>query len=500
MKYDVVIIGAGMSGLVAALKLSLAGKKVLVVEKQPVPGGFAAGFKRKGFYFESALHCVDALSPGGEVRDFLEETGIAKELEFIQSQSLARIIYPEHDFIAGTSPEAFTAQLKGLFPAEAENIDRIFAEFQAFYRHFDRYLDLRLPGRLKLCLVPLLYWRIIKMSCLNCSQVIARYTRNEKLRALISSIWGFLGLPPQRLAAFYFLIVFREYHYYPNSFVRGGFVRMFEAMVKMIRESGSEVMFNTTVKNIVTDGRRRLKAVVTDKSGRLEAGAMISTADCFSTLNSLPDDQRLKQDYRKKTRSFEKSISAFQVYLGLKVPARELGMDHFMFFLNSSYDHSASFEASLRGDYANSVISAVDHAQLDPGLVPPGKGQLLIFTLDNYANWQGLTQEEYKKKKTDTARLLIARLEKYLPGLSGDIEIMEIATPLTMERFGSSPEGAIYGLAQTPDQASINRLPQETRIKGLFLAGAWTRPGGGIHGCLVSGKDAAAMTLRYLKR
>jgi len=499
MKYDAVIIGAGMAGLTCALKLSSKRKKVLVLEKQPVPGGFATGFKRKGFNFESAVHCVDGLGKGQEIRDFLEVEGVAPGLEFIELKDFARHIYPQHDFVSEASRDSFLNYLKRSFPQEEKKIDKIFAEFDSFYRQFDRFEDSVLPEWLNLSLTPLLYRDIIKMSCFNINQIIGKHTRDDKLKTLITSIWGFLGLPPDRLSAFYFLIVFRGYYYYPNVYIKGGFSRLFEAMAAKIRENGSQVLFNTAAQKIVTDGRKRVKAVITDKDERIETGTVVSGADCFSTLAGLLDDDAVKVDYRKKMASFEKSISAFQVYLGLKVPARTLGMDRFMFFISSTYDHGASFNASLCGDYANSIISAVDHSQVDPALVPQGKGTLVIFTLDNYANWKNLDEQEYKEKKARVSQILIKRVEKYLPSLTENIEVVETATPMTMARYCSSSEGAIYGLAQTVQQASINRLSQKTRIKGLFLAGAWTRPGGGVHGCFYSGSEAADMVLKYLK-
>jgi len=140
----------------------------------------------------------------------------------------------------------------------------------------------------------------------------------------------------------------------------------------------------------------------------------------------------------------------------------------------------------------------VDHSQIDPSLVPEGKGSLLIMVLDNYANWGSLNEDAYKEKKVSVATTLISRAEHYLPGLSGCIEVMEVATPCTMLRYGSSPEGAIYGFAHSVNQSGIKRLSQKTLVKGLFLAGAWTMPGAGVHGCFVSGSDAAALVLKYL--
>jgi prolycopene isomerase len=175
-------------------------------------------------------------------------------------------------------------------------------------------------------------------------------------------------------------------------------------------------------------------------------------------------------------------------------------MDHFMFSINASYSHEENYGYSLSGYYERCSLAIVDHAQVDPGTAPQGKGNLLIMTLDNYQNWKDLSSEEYARKKKEVAEKLISRAEKYLPGLKQHIEVVEAATPMTMERYGSSPEGAIYGFDQTIDQSGIMRFPQETKVKGLFLAGAWTLPGGGAHACVVSGIQAAELALKYLKR
>ena len=211
------------------------------------------------------------------------------------------------------------------------------------------------------------------------------------------------------------------------------------------------------------------------------------------------DNAKVKAGYEKMLSAMEKSASAVQVYLGLKVPAATLGMTQPLFFVNTSYDHSESFNACLTGDYDQCPFIISDHAQIDPGLAPQGKGTLNIMTMDSYADWKNLSFEDYKRRKQEVVEKLVRRAEKYLPGLSGNIEVTEIATPRTMETFGSSPEGAIYGFAQNVKQSGIMRLSQETRVRGLFLAGAWTRPGGGVHGCFISGISAANLALRYIR-
>lgn len=499
MEYDCIIIGAGVGGLSSGLKLSASGKKVLLLEKQLVPGGFATTFTRKGFTFESSIHCVDSLSKGGEVRNFLEEFGVDEKVEFLDLKEFARSIYPEHNFVFDFRKDNFINSLKINFPQESGNLDKLFKEYDSFYRQFDHFCHSKLPFWLKMILTPVLYFRIIKYSCITAGKLVSRFIKDDKLRALLTDIWYFIGTPPEKLNAFYFLIIFRGYYYENTAYIKGGFMKLFQAMVEKIRENGSECVFNTQVSRICVDGNNRVTGVAAGNGVEFKSKSVISNANAISTLTDYINDIALSRDYGEKFSSLEKSISAFQVYLGLRVPAAKIGMREPLIFLNDSYDHNQNFENSLSGNYAHVSLIITDHSSLDPSLVPPGKGSLLIVALDSFSNWQGLGDEDYKKKKRETADVLIGRAARILPGLTENIEVTEIATPRTMARYGASPQGAIYGFAQTVPQASINRLDQATKIKGLFLAGAWTRPGGGVHGCFVSGNDAADLALKYLR-
>ena len=497
--YDCIIIGAGMAGLTSALKLAVSGKKVIVLEQQPVPGGVATSFKRKGFVFESTLHFVDALAAKEDLRGFLDEYGVSEKINFIELKEFGRVIYPEHDFLVKNDFDSLKAWLKNNFPAEESGIEEFFGDINNFYRHFDGFANSKIPFWLKMFLLPFLYPLVIKASCVTLEQFMTKRIKDKRLRSILGSLWGFIGLPPCEVSAFYFLIVMRGCWGAKTVYVKGGFGSLFNAMVDRIRECGSEVRFNTTVREIVTDGGKRVKAVRTDKDEELRAKAVISNANAIDTLTRIIDSEALKEAYAKKLSGMEKSISAVIVYLGLDVPSAVVGMNYPLMAINATYDHDASFKNCLNGDYARCGFAVVSHSQLDPGLAPEGKSTICAMTLDSYANWDKLTAEEYQKKKKEVAGVIIANLENYLPGLSGHIEVLEVGTPRTIERYTSLPEGAIYGFAQNVAQASINRLSQNTAISGLFLAGAWTRPGCGVHACLVSGQDAADLVLRYLR-
>ncbi len=500
MEYDSIIIGAGVAGLAAAYKLSCEGRKVLLIERQPVAGGYATTFRRKGFMFESSVHCVDALYGDEELMRLLHEYGLDKKVDFVQLKDFSRLIYPEHDFVANFNLDDYSAALKKFFPQEAKGIDSLFSRVRDFSRQMRRFTRFPAPYWLKLLLSPLISPLVVKFCFCTAENYIRKYIRNDKLYGIITDIWKFAGLGPRRLSALYFFIIFNGYYNNRTAYIKGGMSRLFDAMVSDIRANGSEVRFNTTVEKIITFRGKNVKGVVTEKAEEFLAKTVISNASGLNTFDCLIDDQAVKVRVRPELEALEKSISATQVYLGLSKPAKQLGMDQFMFSVNSGYDHDKNFSYSQKGDYKNCSIAIVDHSQLDPAQAPEGKGTLLIMALDSFANWQGLDPQEYARKKSEAAKILIQRAEKFLPGLWANIEVTEVATPITMQRYTLSPQGAIYGFAQTVAQSGINRLSQDTCVKGLFLAGAWTQPGGGVHACFVSGLDAAEKALGLLTK
>jgi len=124
------------------------------------------------------------------------------------------------------------------------------------------------------------------------------------------------------------------------------------------------------------------------------------------------------------------------------------------------------------------------NSNADPSLAPKGKTTVTLITFANYHDFPERGTKEYLQKKKEFTEKLIKKAEKIIPDLSKHITIQDAATPKTFERYTSMPEGAIYAFDQS---IGVKRPYFKTPIKGLYLAGASTFPGGGIEAVVISG-------------
>lgn len=129
----------------------------------------------------------------------------------------------------------------------------------------------------------------------------------------------------------------------------------------------------------------------------------------------------------------------------------------------------------------------------DPTLAPPGKTVLVVMLSSSYAYWKELAQDRatYEEKKDQVARTIVALLEQRFPGISGQVEMVDVATPLTFERYTGNWQGSFEGWLLTPHNASTMMRPMRQTLPGLqrfYMCGQWVEPGGGLPTSVMSGR------------
>ncbi len=494
-QFDAVIIGSGLGGLSCAAAFARQGFKPLVLEKHYIPGGYATTFKRPGgFVFDVSLHSTSVGEREG-IHNLIPGFPEITDVEFVPHPNLYRAIYPGYDFrVPQKDLPGYINMLVGYFPEEKQGIEALFEDMEGVAKDIQKLS--RAKGKVDMSRFPVDFPYLFKSYTKTWGQMMDAHIKNPKLKAIISALWGYYGLPPSKLASIYYALptigYLQEGGYYP----KGKSQKISDAFVKFIEDRGGKVMLKTRVEEILVKDHTAY-GVKTADGGEYTGKVVVSNANAYDTFHTMMKQDEYLKDYLARMDQFSVSLSSFQVFLGLKKDLiGEVGITDTEIFCTTGYDPEAEYKAALNAEVEGGFgLTLYDN--LYKGYSPKGKNTVNIIALQGYDHWKKYEadyfkgkKEAYRKEKERMADILIDQVEEMLlPGLRDAIEVKEIGTPLTNVRFTDNYRGAIYGWDQTLDNSGQSRLPHTTPIKNLYLSGAWTSPGHGYGGVLWSGLE-----------
>ena len=492
--YDAVVIGAGLGGLSAAAAFSRQGFKVLVLEQHSVPGGYASAFTRPGgFTFDVSLHSTSVGLRNG-IANLIQGFPEIQDVVFTPHQPLYRAVYPDHDIrVPHMDVRRLHRDPQEELPGRCAGHRRHLRRHEGARRRRGPSLE---RGRAAdMASFPAKFPFLFKNFNRTWGAMLDERVTNPKLKAVISGLWGYFGLPPSKLSPFYYAMPLMGYLEGGGFYPVGTSQKISDAFVGLIRKHGGEVKLNAGRED--PDARsRRLRRQDGGRRG-VQARAVISNANAIDTLARMMDEAEFLKDTVARMDKLSVSFSTLLVWLGLKTDlVRKVGIKDSEIFYYPNYDIEAAYAASLAGGLpADLGFGLTIYDNVSPGCSPKGKNTVNIIAMQGYDYWKKYetdyfygNKDAYNQEKLRLADILIDKIEKkFLPGLRKAIEVKEVATPLTNLRFTSNPRGAIYGWNQTVDNSGQRRFPQKTPIQNLYLSGAWTFPGHGYGACIPSG-------------
>lgn len=481
-RYDVVVIGAGVGGLIAANLLVRGGLRVLLIEQHYMVGGYCSTFRRAGYTFDAATHFYPLLgNPETLTGRLLKELGI--DTGWVKMDPVDTFHFPDGTrFAVPADLDLYLKKLKEEFPSETAGIDAFFEAARETYMlgllHYFRGRPLEALGRL----IP---WRDVTVR-----QALDRFFTDPRLKLLLTADCPHWGSPPGR-TSFVFDSMLRLSYFLGNYYPQGGSQAFADAMAARFEERGGHVLMSGHVDRILIEHGAACGVEIEVLRGpgaggrhTVRAGAVISNADLLLTLERLVGPEHLPPGTLEPLRQLKPTFPCFLCHVGLEGVPDDVLEDAQGYYWDS-WDMDRVGVDALRCKIFVPTL-------YEPGMAPPG-GQIVILQKVLEMDYEGVA--DWTAHKARIEAFLLDQLESRIPGVSKHIVVKTSATARTSWRFTLNHRGAMLGWEMSPEQLGTGRPDVTAGIPNLYLTGHWTRPGGGITPVIVSAQEVARRLL-----
>jgi phytoene dehydrogenase-like protein len=484
MSKSIIIIGGGMAGLAAGCYGQMNGYSTKVFELHDLPGGLCTAWERQGYIFDGCIHYLYGSGPGQPFHRLWEELGAVQERHFLNHQDFMRVIGQDgRAFTLYSDPDRLEQHIRELSPADA-GLGKMFADGIRSFLKFDMS---RLVARPRALMNPLDWGKFFASMMPYLGPLLrwwpldaaafARRFRDPLLQQAIPLVFGWGEIP--MMAALMQLAYMQNRN---AGFPAGGSLEFARAVEKRYLALGGELHYKAQVEKIIVENDRAVGVrLYNDEVHRSDY--VISAADAYRTINDMLDGKYTNRSIRRTYDGHLPIHSQIQVSLGVD---RDLSDDpHWVTYLLDE-------PILIAGEERREI--GVKHYCFDRSLAPEGKSVMEIMLRSNYDYWQRI----YGRRLYDTEQLQVSdtvteQLEKYYPGLKDQTEVVDVATPLSYERYTANWLGSTTGWLPTRQTMMMLLLGVSKRLPGLrnlYLAGQWVEPGGSLPLAAASGRNA----------
>ena len=442
MKYDVIVIGSGLGGLICARQLAKEGRSVLVLERQAQPGGCLQSYRRGDFEFDTGLHYVGGLAEGQPLHEAFEQLGLMR-LPWVRldAEGFDQVTIGRQTFPLCEGFDRFANTLGEYFPQE-KNALRQYVEMLRHLPPLEESVEV------------------------NAYDWLTSLFRDPLLVNVLSATAMKMELRRESLPLFNFAHSMSSY--IQSSWrLKGGGNMIVRSLVSDIKSFGGEVVCRAEVNELVEQDGRIVAAKCADGQ-TYEARVFISDVHPQLTFGWLKDSHLLKGIFRRRIQALENTFGMFTASLVLK-PDTLPYFNHNKYVFNEAnvwtfhedMDSVGGVMVSCRvpesGDYAR---------QID--LLTPMPWTLCKRWEDTVVGRRDELYEQQKERLADECILLAGRV---IPGLRDMMEKRYTSTPLTWRDYTLSPCGSAFGVRKDCRQPLTTMLSPKTPVPNLFLTG-----------------------------
>jgi len=476
----IAIIGAGIAGMSAGIYAQMNGYQSIIFEKHNLPGGLCTSWKRKDYTFDGCIQWLTGSAPGTSLFGMWQELGAVQGRMMVNHDELFRIEGADgKNLILYTNMDRLERHLKELAPEDSRLISHFIRAVRAianFNPPLPKAPELRnVWDQLRAQISMLSLMPSLKdYSKLSISDFAQKF-KNPFLRQAFPLMFFDMGDFP--VTALLGTLAFMHTH--RSGYPIGGSLQLARAIEKRYRDLGGQIYYKSPVKNVLIEDHRAVGLELEDGSVH-HVNRVISTADGRWTIFDL-----LKGTYLNET------ITDYYKNLPLYPPVVlvSFGINRDL----SQEPHAVYCHLDNPLDIAskNEYWLGIRHYGFDPTLTKPGKSIVSVEILTEYAYWKELSRNraQYDEEKKRIADRIIAILEHRFPGISDQIEVVDVATPVTFERYTGTWQGSFMGWKTAAGVPRIQKTKTLPGLSNFYMAGMWVEPTGGLPSAAKSGRD-----------
>ena len=483
MEKSIIIIGAGLAGLSAGCYGQMNGYRTSIFEMHDKSGGVCTGWKRKGYTIDGAMDWLVGTRPGKVFHSIWQELGALQGKTIINHDVYMRV--------EGEGSQVFTVyadldRLQQHMDALAPEDKEVTASFIKAVRTCAR-IDMPVEkapelysfvdGVKMIGMLPSMGF-LRKWSKVSTADYARRF-KNPFLREALSETMA--GDMPD-FSVLTVLMTLAWLHEKMAGYPLGGCLELVRSIEERYLGLGGDLHLGARVDKILVENDKAVGIRLADGSER-RADTIISAADGHATIFRMLDGKYADD----KIRAYYDQLSLFPplIYVGLGV-ARTFGdLPSCVVGLSLPLESPA-------------IIAGKEHRRIgvqiynfDPTLAPEGKTVLKVQFNTDYDYWYKLRQEpeRYREEKERIADQVVALLDRRFPGLAADVEMRDVATPITWERYTGNWRGSYEGWLPKPGFL-LNRMSKTLPgLRDFYMAGQWVEPGGGMPTAVMSGRN-----------
>lgn len=473
-----VIVGAGIAGLSAAVYAAKSGFQTIVLEKNAVPGGLSTSWHRKGYTIEGGIHWLTGSSPR------LPHYKIWKETGALQENNPVYVKDPVYTLIGKNKRISIFRDLDKTCETLAEAAPEDIKAIKRLRRHIRRIKSLHMPlhdikgvktvNPYKLRLKDLFgifpsFLALPYLTKRTIGEYIASF-RNNEVRTLLGS---FINHGQNALSLIYTLATYMDGD---GGYPKGGSLVMSRNMADTVTSLGGEILYNKSVTRVaVEDGV--VKGVLAGDEF-YPADAVIVSPDARLAMENL-FDRPLEESWTKKMKNELEGDQCLIMSAGIRTDL-------------SSFPRSMAFSLDEPFEYAGTStgVLLINNYSAD-SYAPEGCTAVtsLLFG-DMYEYWKKAKEDgTYQEKKKDICKRYVALIESLIPEAMGKVEMTDLATPMTLQRYCGTYKGSFMALWKTSGFPPTVSYKSES-VRGLYFAGQRTGYSGGLPVAALSGRIA----------